>query len=164
MKELIKKIIQEVSDDKLNRLNQVKEGLIELVNNEGLIEASKFVGGYKTLKKILKGTDYLNRDIMLKTIINFCKERGGFSMGELGLEEIKLNESNGLLRQLSYIDKNGIEITSYEKNEDGEYDEEPEDYLSFNYDSKFRNGNYVLDTIHLYEILDAVMEIENKNQ
>ena len=52
MKELIKKIIQEVSDDKLNRLNQVKETLINIVNNEGLIEASKFVGGYKTLKKI----------------------------------------------------------------------------------------------------------------
>ena len=47
---------------------------------------------------------------------------GGFSMAELGLEEINLNESNGLLRNLSYIDKNGIEIVTYEKDDDGEWD------------------------------------------
>jgi hypothetical protein len=95
---------------------------------------------------------------MVKTIIDVCKEKGGFSMQELGLEEIKLDEGKSLLRNLSYIDKNGIEIVTYEKDDDGNYDEEPVDYLTFNYDSKFRNGNYVLETIHLYEILDGVID------
>ena len=116
------------------------------------------MGGFDNLKRVLKGTDWMSRDLMIKTIIDVCKEKGGFSMGELGLEEIKLNESNGLLRNLSYVDKNGIEIVTYEKDDDGNYDEEPSDWLSFNYDSKFRNGDYVLDTIHLYEIFDGVIE------
>jgi hypothetical protein len=166
MRDIIRKILkEEVADNKSERLNQVKETLINIVNNEGLIEVSKLVGGYKNLKEILKGTNYLTRDVMVKTIIDVCKEKGGFSMQELGLEEIKLDEGKTLLRNLSYIDKNGIEVVTYEKDDDGNYDEEPSDWLSFNYDSKFRNGDYVLDTIHLYEILDAVMQKwEDENQ
>jgi hypothetical protein len=166
MRDIIRKVLkEEVADNKSERLNQVKETLINIVNNEGLIEASKLVGGYKNLKEILKGTNYLTRDVMVKTIIDVCKEKGGFSMQELGLEEIKLDEGKTLLRNLSYIDKNGIEVVTYEKDDDGNYDEEPSDWLSFNYDSKFRNGDYVLDTIHLYEILDTVMQKwEDENQ
>jgi hypothetical protein len=148
---LIKKIIKEEVSNKQSKL-------LDYVNENGVLLTSKLMGGFDNLKRVLEGTDWMSRDLMIKTIIDVCKEKGGFSMGELGLEEIKLNESNGLLRNLSYVDQNGIEISTYEKNEDGYYDEEPTDWLSFNYDSKFRNGKYALETIHLYEIFDGVIE------
>ena len=151
LKQNIIRIINEEVDKKT-------QSLLNYIQKAGLIKGSKLVGGYKNLKEILKGINYLTRDVMVKTIIDVCKEKGGFSMQELGLEEIKLDEGKTLLRNLSYIDKNGIEVVTYEKDDDGNYDEEPSDWLSFNYDSKFRNGNYVLDTIHLYEILDAVID------
>ena len=151
LKQNIIRIINEEVDKKT-------QSLLNYIQKDGLIKGSKLVGGYKNLKEILKGTNYLTRDVMVNTIIDVCKEKGGFSMQELGLEEINLDEGKSLLRNLSFIDKNGIEIVTYEKDDDGNYDEEPSDWLSFNYDSKYRNGNYVLDTIHLYEILDAVID------
>lgn len=151
MKDIIKKILKEEVSNKQSKL-------LDYINTNGVLMTIKLLGGLDNLKRQLKGIDWLTRDIMVNTIIDVCKEKGGFSMQELGLEDIKLEEGERSLRKLGFIDKNGIEIHSYEKNEDGEYDEEPEDYLSFNYDSKFRNGNYVLDTIHLYEIFDAVIE------
>ena len=156
MKNTIKRILSEEVDKKT-------QSLLNYTQKNGLIKGSKLVGGYKNLKEILKGTNYLTRDVMVNTIINVCKEMGGFSMQELELEQIKLDEGKTLLRNLSYIDKNGIEVVTYEKDDDGEWDEEPSDWLSFNYDSKFRNGNYVLDTIHLYEILDAVIDVYGKS-
>jgi hypothetical protein len=151
MKDIIKKILkEEVNEKQTILLNSIKEN--------GVLNVLKFIGSIDTLKASLKGVDWMTREVMVNTIIDVCKEKGGFSMDELGLEEINLNESNGLLRNLSYIDKNGIEIVTYEKDDDGNYDEEPSDWLSFNYDSKFRNGDYVLDTIHLYEIFDAVID------
>ena len=157
MKNIIKRILSEEIDKK----SQV---LLKYTQRYGLIKGSKMVGGYNNLKQILKGTDYLTRECMINTIIGVCKEMGGFSMQELGLEEIKLDEGKTLLRNLSYIDKNGIEVVTYEKDDDGNYDfKSPDDYLSFNYDSKFRNGNYVLDTIHLYELVDAVIDVYGKS-
>lgn len=156
MKNIIKRILSEEVDKKT-------QTLLDYIQNKGLIKGSKLVGGYKNLKQILKGTDYLTRDVMLKTIFDVCKEKGGFSMEELGLEEITLDEGETLIRKLSFIDKNVIEVVTYEIGDDGYFDEEPVDYLTFNHNSKFRNGNYVLDTIHLYEILDAVMDVYEKS-
>ena len=155
-KNTIKRILSEEVDKKT-------QSLLNYTQKNGLIKGSKLVGGYNNLKEILKGTNYLTRDVMVNTIINVCKEMGGFSMQELELEQIKLDEGKTLLRNLSYIDKNGIEVVTYEKDDDGEWDEEPSDWLSFNYDSKFRNGNYVLDTIHLYELVDAVIDVYKKS-
>ena len=158
---MINKTIKRILSEEVDKKTQ---SLLNYIQKDGLIKGSKLVGGYKNLKEILKGTDFLTRDVMVNTIIGVCKEMGGFSMPELGLEEIKLDEGETLLRNLSYIDKNGIEVVTYEKDDDGNYDfKSPDDYLSFNYDSKFRNGNYVLDTIHLYELLDAVIDVYGKS-
>ena len=157
---MIKNTIKRILSEEVDKKTQT---LLNYIQNNGLIKGSKLVGGFKNLKQILKGTDYLTRDVMVNTIIGVCKEKGGFSMQELGLEEIKLDEGKTLLRNLSYIDKNGIEVVTYEIGDDGYFDEEPVDWLSFNYDSKFRNGNYVLDTIHLYELVDGVMEKYEKD-
>ena len=151
MKDIIRKILKEEVSSKQSKL-------LEYINQNGVLMTIKLIGGLDNLKRQLKGVDWMTRDVMVNTIIDVCKEKGGFSMQELGLEEINLDEGKSLLRNLSFIDKNGIEIVTYEKDDDGNYDEEPSDWLSFNYDSKYRNGNYVLDTIHLYEILDAVID------
>ena len=151
LQENIRRILKEEVTSK-----QLK--LLEYINQNGVLTTIKSIGGFDNLKRQLEGTDWMTRDIMINTIIDVCKEKGGFSMQELGLRDIILDEGETLLRKLGYIDKNGIEIHSYEIGDDGNYDEEPDDYLTFNYDSKFRNGNYVLDTIHLYEIFDAVID------
>jgi hypothetical protein len=151
MKDIIRKVLKEEVTSKQSKL-------LEYINQNGVLTTIKLLGGFTHLKRELKGTNWMTRDVMVKTIIDVCKEKGGFSMQELGLRDIILDEGETLLRKLGYIDKNGIEIHSYEIGDDGNYDEEPDDYLTFNYDSKFRNGNYVLDTIHLYEIFDAVIE------
>lgn len=157
MKDIIRKILKEEVTSKQSRL-------LEYINQNGLLTTVKLLGGLDNLKRQLEGTDWMTREVMVNTIIDVCKEMGGFSMDELGLEEIKLEEGETLLRNLSFIDKNGIEVVTYEIGDDGYFDEEPVDYLTFYYDSKFRNGNYVLDTIHLYEIFDGVIEAyENKN-
>ena len=150
MKDIIRKVLkEEVTNKQLILLNYV--------NQNGVLMTLNLLGGFVHLKRELKGTNWMTREVMVKTIIEICKEKGGFSMQELGLEEITLDEGETLVRKLSFIDKNSIEVVTYEKDDDGEWDEEPSDWLSFNYDSKFRNGNYVLDTIHLYEIFDAVI-------
>ena len=151
MKDIIKRILKEEVTSKQSKL-------LEYINQNGVLTTIKLIGGLDNLKRQLKGTDWMTRDVMLNTIIDVCKEMGEFTMYELGLEEITLDKGKSLLRNLSFIDKNGIEVVTYEKDDDGEWDEEPVDWLSFNYDSKFRNGDYVLDTIHLYEIFDAVIE------
>ena len=151
MKDIIRKILKEEVTSKQSKL-------LEYINQNGVLTTIKLLGGLDNLKRQLKGTNWMTRDVMLNTIIDVCKEKGGFSMQELGLEEITLDEGETLLRNLSFIDKNGIEVVTYEKDDDGEWDEEPVDWLTFNYESKFRNGNYVLDTIHLYEIFDAVID------
>ena len=151
MKDIIKRILKEEVTSKQSKL-------LEYINQNGVLTTIKLIGGLDNLKRQLKGTDWMTRDVMLNTIIDVCKEMGEFTMYELGLEEITLDKGKSLLRNLSFIDKNGIEVVTYEKDDDGEWDEEPVDWLSFNYDSKFLNGNYVLDTIHLYEIFDAVIE------
>jgi len=151
MKDIIRKILKEEVSSKQSKL-------LEYINQDGVLTTIKLLGGLDNLKRQLKGINWMTREVMVKTIIDVCKEKGGFSMNELGLEDIILEEGERLLRKLGFIDKNGIEIHSYEIGEDGNYDEEPDDYLTFNYDSKFRNGNYVLDTIHLYEIFDAVID------
>ena len=151
MKDIIKRILKEEVTSKQSKL-------LEYINQNGVLTTIKLIGGLDNLKRQLKGTDWMTRDVMLNTIIDVCKEMGEFTMYELGLEEITLDKGKSLLRNLSFIDKNGIEVVTYEKDDDGEWDEEPVDWLSFNYDSKFLSGNYVLDTIHLYEIFDAVIE------
>jgi len=155
MENIIRKILREEVDNKTQKI-------LDYVEKHGVIKASKIFGGYDNLKHQLKGIDWMSREVMVNTIIDVCKVMGGFTMDELGLEEITLDKGETLLRNLGYIDKNGIEIYTYEIDDDGEWDEEPVDVLSFDYDSKFRNGKYVLDTIHLYEIFDAVIEFYNE--
>jgi len=66
LKQNIIRIINEEVDKKTQSLlNHIQKG--------GLIKGSKLVGGYKNLKEILKGTNYLTRDVMVKTIIDVCK-------------------------------------------------------------------------------------------
>ena len=167
MKELIKKIIQEVSDNKSERLNQVKETLINIVNNEGLIEGSKFVGGYNSLKKILKGSDYLTRDCMLNTIKDYFNQPNRLQFldlnNDLGLEHIELEKSSTHLITLSALFKRGFTVQIYEKDDDGDWDEIDESTISFEDDESRKDP--LLKTIHLYELVDGIMDRwENENQ
>ena len=95
----------------------------------------------------MKKVKYFIPNIQVKCISAYCR------LDAMATMIRKTGPGNGVL--IKYMD--GSEDVA-RIGEDGNYDEEPHDYLTFNYDSKFRNGNYVLDTIHLYEIFDAVID------
>ena len=52
MKDIIRKVLKEEISEKQTKL-------LKYIQKDGLIKGSKLVGGYKNLKEILKGTDYL---------------------------------------------------------------------------------------------------------
>jgi hypothetical protein len=168
MKELIKKIIkEEVDDKKFERLKQVKETLINIVNNEGLIEASKFVGGYDNVRNILRGTDYLNGDSMIKTIKDYFNQPNRLQYldlnNDLGLEHIELEKGNTHLITLSALFNRGFVVQIYEKDDDGDFDLIDDSVISYEDDNNREEP--LLKTIHLYELVDGIMERwENKNQ
>ena len=101
MKDIIRKILKE-------EINSKQSKLLEYINQDGVLMTIKLLGGLDNLKRQLKGINFLTRDIMVNTIIDVCKEKGGFLMSELGLEDIKLEEGERSLRKLGFIDKNGI--------------------------------------------------------
>jgi hypothetical protein len=160
LKENIIRIINEEVDNK-------KSKLIKYIDRFGLIAASKLLGGYQNLRQTLRGTEYLNRDNMVKTIQDYFKQpnsRNYLGLNQaLGLEHITLEKSDNHLITLSGLFKNGYDIIVYEKDDFGDYEEVHETTIVYeNVDFKIEK---LLKTIHLYELIDAIMErYENDNK
>lgn len=131
--------------------NKTQESLLSAVKTMGLIDASKIVGGYNNLRKILKGVNYLDKNTMVKTINDFFEdisEEGFFYLTflDLDLNPIVIKDENGELCQIETIYKEGVQVYCYGGYK---YETELEDFLI-----KYEN----LDEIHLYEIIDGVMD------
>jgi len=160
LKQNIIRIINEEVDKKA-------QSLLNYIQKFGLIKGSKLVGGYKNLKEILKGTEYLNYNIMLDTIKNYFEQPNTIQFldlnNDLGLEHITLEKNNYHLMTLSGLFKKGFEYQIYEKDRDGDYDLTDDGVESF--EDHNNRKEHLLKTIHLYEIVDAIMEIlENENK
>ena len=91
MKNTIKRILSEEVDKKT-------QSLIQYTQKNGVIKGSKLVGGYNNLKEILKGTDYLTRECMIKTIQDYFNQPHTLQFldlnNDLGLEHITLEKGN----------------------------------------------------------------------
>jgi hypothetical protein len=160
MKNTIKRILSEEVDKKT-------QSLIQYTQKGGLIKGSKLVGGYKNLKEILKGTDYLTRECMVKTIQYYFNRPHTLQFldlnNDLGLEHITLEKGNNHLITLTSLFKRGFTVQIYEKDDDGEWEEIDESAISFEGDESRKVP--LLKTIHLYELIDAIMErFENENK
>jgi hypothetical protein len=117
MKNIIKRILSEEVDKK----TQI---LLNYIQSNGLIKGSKLVGGYKNLKEILKGTDYLTRECMVKTIQYYFNRPHTLQFldlnNDLGLEHITLEKGNNHLITLTSLFKRGFTVQIYEKDDDGD--------------------------------------------
>ena len=150
----MKRVIKEVKETPINR----QEKLLELINRRGIISASDAVGGYDSLRKLMKGYNFLTRENMIKTITDFIEINGSFDLNEIGIEEITLYNDGETLRNMYYLLKDGYEVAVYGLDENGDWDEENQTTEFYGYNTINEDDEYILDTIHLYEIVDGVME------
>ena len=160
LKQNIIRIINEEVDNK-------KSKLIKYIDRFGLIAASKLLGGYQNLRQTLKGTEYLNRENMVKTIQYYFNRPHTLQFldlnNDLGLEHITLEKGNNHLITLTALFKRGFTVQIYEKDDDGEWEEIDDSAISFEDDESRKVP--LLKTIHLYELIDAIMErYENDNK
>ena len=153
LKNQIQLIISEETDS-----NPKIQKLLRLIGFVGIMGASKLMGGYDVLRKVMKGHNFLTRENMIKTIQDFIEYNGTFTLNEIGLEEIPLYEDDDTLRQLYYLDKKGFEVSVYQLDDNGDWDEDEQTTEYYGYNRIDKDGKYILDTIHLYEIVDSIME------
>ena len=153
MKNTIKRILSEEVDKKT-------QSLLNYTQRNGLIKGSKLVGGYNNLKNILKGTDYLTKDNMIKTIQDYFNQPNRLQFlsldNDLGIEHIELEIGYNHLITLSGLFRRGFEVQTYEKDDDGDFDLIDDSAISFEENNNRKKP--LLKTIHLYELVDAIME------
>jgi len=151
----------------LKEETSIQTKLKNKIDKAGLISASKLLGGYQNLRQTLRGTEYLNRDNMIKTIQDYFNRPHTLQFldlnNDLGLEHITLEKGNNHLITLSALFKRGFTVQIYEKDDDGEWEEIDDSAISFEDDESRKVP--LLKTIHLYELIDAIMErYENDNK
>ena len=158
MKNIIKRILSEEIDKK----SQV---LLKYTQRYGLIKGSKMVGGYNNLKEILKGTDYLTRECMINTIKDYFNQPTSKSYldlnQDLDMEHIKIEKGDDYFITLCDITKNRFGYIVYELDKFGDYNEVHRTEVP--YDAREVGGEYMLETIHLYELVDGVIEKYEKD-
>ena len=158
MKNIIKRILSEEIDKK----SQV---LLKYTQRYGLIKGSKMVGGYNNLKQILKGTDYLTRECMINTIKDYFIQPTSKSYldlnQDLGLEHIEIEKGIDYLITLNGINKYRFGYIVYELDKFDDYNEAHQTEVPYN--AREVGGEYMLETIHLYELVDGVMEKYEKD-
>ena len=86
------------------QLSNAIKSLIELINKEGLITASKFASGYHNLKELL-GDYEIPKQLKIDTIKNYIdtKTDGGIHLGELDEEPIPYFENQSGYHQIEYL-------------------------------------------------------------
>jgi hypothetical protein len=134
-----------------NQHTGLQEKIMNSIDSMGLLDTSKIFGGYDKLRKIMMGTQYLTKDVMIGVINDLFEdisEEGFFYLTvlDLDLNPIVIKDENGELCQIEIIYKEGVQVYCYGGYK---YETELEDFLI-----KYEN----LDEIHLYEIIDSVMD------
>lgn len=127
-------------------LTKLQQKLLNSINEFGLVTTSNMIGGYEYVLKVLKGVEFLTRDVMLKTIKEICEEYGSIPLYDLGLDSIVLYNDNGKIEQIENIGSTKCIVVAYG---------------GYNYDTEL--GEYMIktsdiDTNHLYEIVDGMMD------
>jgi len=86
------------------QLNNASKSIIELIDKEGIITASKFVSGYNNLKELL-GDYEIPDKVKIDTIKNYINNKtdGGVHLGELDEEPIFYYKDNDGYHNIEYL-------------------------------------------------------------
>jgi hypothetical protein len=102
LQENIRKVLQE----------SVKDKMIELIDDSGVITASRFVGGYKELKDIV-GDDEISRGEKVQIIMKYIRDNDdGVSLFEFG-GPIPYREDDSAYHQIEYLGPSRAIINVY---------------------------------------------------
>jgi hypothetical protein len=90
-----------ITEEKLNRISKL---IIEMINKEGIVTASKFFGGYDSMKKLL-GDYEIPKQAKIDTIKKFIDDESGYGihLGEIDEEPIPYREDNNGYHQIEYL-------------------------------------------------------------
>jgi hypothetical protein len=80
----------------------VKEKMIKLIDEHGLISAINFVGGWDTLKRML-GDYQINTKLMIDFIKDLTREYGGLSVFDFDESPIFYGRTKTEYREISYF-------------------------------------------------------------
>jgi len=121
--------------------------ILKMINVNGFLTVLRSVGGYDNLRKIMKGTDYLSKDVMVDTINEIIGDRGSVGLYDIGLDPITVRTIGNEIHQIDVLVKGGCVVFVYE-----DYDENDEvmDEYMLSYDDMKRND--------LFELFDGVIE------
>ena len=147
--ELWKSSCDEFNHLQLNEATTLVPKLLKMINNGGFLTAIRSVGGYGNLRKIMKGTDYLSKDVMVSTIKEVLEGKGSLSLFELGLNPITIRTISNEIHNIEVISDNGLWIdvfVDYDWN-DGD---DPIDGYRLSYEDIKRND--------LFELFDGIIE------
>ena len=108
------------------------KGVIDLINEKGLITAVKFLGGYDELINLL-GDYKLPKEVYIKAIEEFMNIVGeGLAFSQLNKNPIPFKETSDEYHELGYIGPSGVTIDVFLPNESdpdsGRYGIYKEDY------------------------------------
>ena len=148
--ELWKSSCDEFNYLQLNEATTLVSKLLKMINNGGFLTAIRSVGGYGNLRKIMKGTDYLSKDVMISTIKEVLEgESGHISLYELGLNPITIRTIGNERHNIEVISNNGLWIGVYVDYDEDDGDD-PIDEYSLSYEQIKRND--------LFELFDGIIE------
>lgn len=152
--ELWKSSCDEFNHLQLNEATTLVPKLLKMINNGGFLTAIRSVGGYGNLRKIMKGTDYLSKDVMISTIKEVLEgESGHISLFELGLNPITIRTIGNEVHRIEVISDNGLWIDVYLNLKSKDHD--PIDGYSLSYEDIKRND--------LFELFDGIIEYYEHN-
>ena len=148
--ELWKSSCDEFNYLQLNEATTLVSKLLKMINNGGFLTAIRSVGGYGNLRKIMKGTDYLSKDVMISTIKEVLEgESGHISLYELGLNPITIRTIGNERHNIEVISNNGLWIGVYVDYDEDDGDDHIDEY-SLSYEQIKRND--------LFELFDGIIE------
>jgi len=108
MKSIIRKILKEET---------FKNRIIDMIENDGLLQALKVTNMSFTRLFSMIGNEWLTRKIQIKFINDLMEFREyGFGLSEIGLEPIFYSENEDEYRQIDYIGARGATVDVLPRN------------------------------------------------
>jgi hypothetical protein len=102
-----------ITEEKLNRISKL---IIEMINKEGIVTASKFFSGYDNMKKLL-GDYEIPKQLKIDTVKEFVDNHALFGYGvhlsEIDEEPIPYREDNSGYYQIESLNPSGVNIIGW---------------------------------------------------
>lgn len=111
--EMVERYHQIYGDEHLRNLQEetinedFKEGLIKVLDRDGLETASKLVSGYDNLINLL-GDYQIPKEVKIKTIKKYMERIGGIGLEEINQDTIPYTETNTEYQEIVYLGINNV--------------------------------------------------------